>query len=173
MSPLYQPFLPCSVIFFTFIPALFFSVVSHVALITGWFWFWYLTHLPLPFFLAESGSPQFLVPWLQQLRQVEWPFRTLFRPLTTTRLEKEPVIRRSHLSEWQQTGSISCITWQSFPAPCTHSPLTPCGATPPLTSWPVATSLASLEQTFLKRWLHCVSNTNHLYSSGFTHNCRS
>lgn len=95
------------------------------------------------------------------------PFRTHLRPLTKTTQEEETIIEseRTHLnhpqhfSRWQPTGSTNCVTWPSSPVPCTRSPLTPCGATPPLTYWPVATSLAGLGQIFPKRWLHCVSNT--------------
>lgn len=85
---------------------------------------------------------------------------------TTIQSEEKPPARKpkkqQHFSWWPPTGSTNYVTWPSSPAPCTRSPLTPCGATPPLTCWPVATSLADSGQIFLKRWLHCVSNTTDL-----------
>lgn len=153
-------------------------------------WPQYLTHpSSLPFFSAESGSGQVLVTWslplfflpLTSVRpgsrgDSSWvvlngidPFTTRHRPLTNTTQEEETILqsqrshlnRQHHFSWWQQTGSTNYVTWPSSPVLCTRSPLTPCGATPPLTYWPVATSLAGLGQTFPKRWLHCVSNTNY------------
>lgn len=143
-----------------------------------------LTHPPpLPFLSAESGSVQVLVsPPRSSSRSplcsltaekpaAEWldgtdPFPTHLRPLTEQRQEDQTLLQseKTHLNHqrhsprWQPTGSTNCDTWPTSPAPCTHSPLTPCGATPPLTCWPVATSLAGLGQTFPKKWLHCVSN---------------
>lgn len=94
------------------------------------------------------------------------PLQTHCRPLTKKTKEEE-TLRQSekthpnqqqHFSRWQPTGSTKCVTWPAFLVPCTRLPLTPCGATPPLTCWPVATFSAGLGQTFPKRWLHCVSN---------------
>lgn len=123
---------------------------------------------------GPSTRSSFLSPLCSQTAEkpaAEWldgtnPFPTHLRPLTEQRQEDGTILQseKTHLnhqrrfSRWQPTGSTNCDTWPTSPVPCTHSPLTPCGATPPLTCWPVATSLAGLGQTFPKKWLHCVSN---------------
>lgn len=70
---------------------------------------------------------------------------------------------------WPPTGSTSCDTWPSSPAPCTLLPLTPCAATRPLTFWPAATSSAASGQIFPKRWRHCVSSTIYSFFSFSEH----
>lgn len=142
-------------------------------------WFLYLTHhLSLPFFSAESRSPPLLFLPLTSLqpdgRGASGWVAGWHRPISNSppapdqddagrgnnnRVRENHLNHPQHFSRWQPTGSTNCVTWPSSPVPCTRSPLTPCGATPPLTYWPVATSLAGMGQIFPKRWLHCVSNT--------------
>ena len=120
-----------------------------------------------PFFLRFFFS----FSLLQNLRLVSLNGRSELEPTTAapeeetvTRAQRRRRNRQQRSPGWRPTGSTSCITWPSSPAPCTRSPLTPCAATPPLTFWPAATFSANLEQTFPKRWLHCVSNANRFLS---------
>lgn len=177
---LFPHFLSCRVSFVLF------RCCSHYRKLCFWHFTWWSNPSPFfsPFSLScrawISGVSSFCPLSLSAAEEpsAKWlngsgPFPTHLRPLIETTQEEETIQpekksparkpkKQQHFSQWPPTGSTNYVTWPSSPAPCTRSPLTPCGATPPLTCWPAATSLAGLGQIFPKRWLHCVSNTTGL-----------
>ena len=69
-------------------------------------------------------------------------------------------------SSWLPTGNGRWVRWASHLL-STRLPSTPCGATPPLTCWPIAACLGDSVPTCPERWRLCVSPSSSLFSIEF------